>query len=71
MASTSAGRHKLDVTLTDRSKDSIRFTLWDSDADQLVGKEGNVVAIGRASVTSYQGTKMLSTKWHTHILVSS
>lgn len=69
VTTTSSGKRKLDVSLTDKTMQTVRFTLWDNEVDQLVGSEGKIVAIGRAAVSSYLDVKLLNAKWFTTIMV--
>lgn len=50
--------------------ETIRFTLWESKVDQLSEVENQPIAISRACVSSYRGTKLLNSKWHTAVKVS-
>lgn len=68
---TSQGTQKIDVSITDQSMATVRFTLWNSSADQLVDIEYRAIAISRACISSYQGIKFLASKWHTDVKVRS
>ncbi len=66
---TSEGKTKIDVSLTDKTLDAVRFTLWEERADILVDVKYRVVAIRRAYVDTYSGSKFLGSRFYTDVKV--